>query len=164
MKPQLNNPAVIAAIAASPQGQRAIDNTIVRANNLSTNTVAIAKNVLWIGLFGYIGYKFYTRVFSTFKPISQDLKYRPAKINDATALAKAETIYKAMEGVGNGFNTVKANLEGTYHNDYIKIFNAFGKRQGFFWGSKNMNLTEWILDQFKGEELIYLRTVRPDFF
>lgn len=163
-KPQLANPAVIAAIAATPQGQRAIDNAFERAQGLSNSTVSIAKNALWIGLFGYCGYKLYTNVFNTFSAVNQDKKYQPAKINDATALAKAESIFKAMYGAGNGFNTVMRNLEGTVHNDYIKIYNAFGKRQGYFWGSANKTLTEWILDEFKGEELIKLRFVRPDFF
>lgn len=163
-KDKLANPAVIAAIAASPQGQKAIDSAFIRANNLSTNSVVIAKNALWIGLFGFLTYKVYTNVFGTFKPVNTDIKYQPAKINDATALAKAETIFKAMYGAGNGYQTVKKNLEGTYHNDYIKIYNAFGKRQGFFYGSKKMNLTEWIIDEFEGEELINLRFTRPDFF
>lgn len=163
-KNQLGNPAVIAAIASTPQGQKAINKALESAGNATNNTLIIVKNVLWIGLFCTVGFVAYKRFFNNFSKINQDIRYQPAKINDATAIAKAEIIFRAMYGAGNGYSTVKSNLTAIYHNDFIKIYNAFGNRKGINPLGKEMNLIEWIQDEFTGQELINLRFTRPDFF
>ena len=55
---KLGNPAVIAAIASTPQAQRAINTSLERVSNASANTVSIVKNILLIGIFGFLVTKF----------------------------------------------------------------------------------------------------------
>ena len=162
---KLGNPAVIAAIASTPQAQRAINTSLERVSNASANTVSIVKNILLIGIFGFFSYKVYQKFFNNFSSLSQHPRYEPAKITDATARAKAESIYRAMYGFGNGFNTVFMNLKGTSHNDFVKIYNAFGNRSSAIPMSPEKNLIEWITGgEFNNVELIKLRSERPDFF
>ncbi len=162
---KLGNPAVLTAVALSPQGQRAIDKGIERVSNASANAVSIAKNVMFIGIFGFLGYKVWDKFFNKFSKLGFNSQYEPAKINDATARAKAESIYRAMYGFGNGFNTVFMNLQNVSHNDFIKIFNQFGNRPSAVPLSEEKNLIAWITGgEFSNTEIIKLRSQRPDFF
>ena len=161
---KLGNPAIIAAAMSTPQGQKAVNRAIDNVSSASSGTLTIVKNVLYIGLAVGVGTIIYRRFFNNFSKVSYNPRYEPAKITDATATAKAESMYRAMVGFGNGFNQVKGNLTGLLHNDYIKVYNAFGNRQGSLPLSSKMTLTEWILDQFEGSELIQLRFARPHFF
>jgi hypothetical protein len=164
-KTKLGNPAIIAtAIASTPQGQKAIGSAIDRVSGASSSALTIVKNVVWIGLAVGVGHYAYKKFINRFTKIGQNNQYEPAKINDAIASAKAESMYQAMKGFGNGFKSVKGNLTGLTHNDYIKVYNAFGNRQGAIPFSQEMNLNEWILDEFKGDELAQLKFIRPHFF
>ncbi len=164
MKSKLSNPAVIAAIASSPQGQKAIGNSLQKVSGASVESLTIVKNVFLIGIFGFLGYKGYRKFFDNFSKISQNTKYKPATITDATAFSKAESIYRAMYGAGNGYNSVKNNLINVGFNDFIKIYNAFGGRESAIPLSPKKNLIEWINDEFSGQDLINLRFIRPLFF
>jgi hypothetical protein len=168
MKDGLNNPAVIAA-AATPAGQKAIEKGIDTANNAVSGTLSIVKGVLGIAFFGGVGYFAYTKIFNGFRAVSEDPQYTPSNVSTGVAKAKAEAIYKAMYGAGNGFNMVKSilqyvNGERINHNGFIRVFNAFGKRNGQIPFSKEMTLTEWFIDQFDESELLELRLIIKDFF
>ena len=167
-KQGLNNPALIAA-AATPAGQQAITKTIDTANNAVSGTLSIVKNVLGIGVFLGVGYFAYTKIFNGFTAVSEDPQYTPSNVSTGVAKAKAEAIYTAMYGAGNGFNMVKSilqyvNGERINHNGFIRVYNAFGKRDGVLPFSKNMTLTEWFIDQFSQSELLELRLIIKDFF
>lgn len=168
MKKGLNNPAVIAA-ASTPAGQKAITQTIDTANNAVSGTLSIVKGVLGIALFGGIGYIAYTKIFNGFNSVKEDSQYTPANVSTGVAQAKAEAIYKAMYGAGNGFNLVKSilqyvNGERINHNGFIRVYNAFGKRNGIIPFSTKMTLTEWFTDQFSESELLELRLIINGFF
>ncbi|PKB18380.1 hypothetical protein [Flavobacterium sp. 5] len=171
MKKQgLNNPAILAAAAAStPEGQKAIAKTIDTANDAVSGTFSIVKNVLGIAVLGGVAYFGYTKLFNGFTAISEDQKYTPSNVSSGLAKAKAEAIYTAMSGIGNGFNLVKSvlqyvNGERINHNGFIRIYNAFGKRNGAVPFSPKMTLTEWFTDQFSQSELLELRLIIKDFF
>lgn len=77
---------------------------------------------------------------------------------------KAEAIFSAMYGFGNGFKSVKQNLMGVNHNGFIRIYNEFGQRKGINPLSKKMTMIEWFADQFTPSELMELRFLIPHFF
>jgi len=169
MKQGLNNPAVIAAAAATPTGQKAITKSIDTANNAVSGTLSIVKGVLGIAFFGGVGYIAYTKIFNGFVSVKEDTQYTPSNVSTGVAKAKAEAIYKAMYGAGNGFAMVKAilqyvNGERINHNGFIRVYNAFGKRNGVVPFSTKMTLTEWFNDQFSESELLELRLIIKDFF
>jgi hypothetical protein len=169
MKKGLNNPAIIAAVASTPEGQKAITKTIDTANNAVSGSLSIVKNVLGIAFFGGIGYFAYTKIFNGFVALSEDPQYTPSNISTGVAKAKAEAIYQAMYGAGNGFNMVKAilqyvNGERINHNGFIRVINAFGKRNGIIPFSKEKTLTEWFIDEYSTSELLELRLIIPNFF
>lgn len=164
MKNGLKNPAVIAAVANTPQGQKAIGNALDNANKTTAVSLSIAKNLFWFTVVvgtGYVGYKVFVNRFSS---MNYDLRYKPATISNTVAKSKADAIYKAMYGIGNGFNIVVYNLKGLSRNDFIKVYNEFGGRKGINDVFQKMNLIEWLTDQFNSGELQRLRFLVPNFF
>jgi hypothetical protein len=168
MKNGLNNPA-LALAATTPAGQKAITQTIETTNHAVSGSLSIVKNVLAIAFFGGVGYFAYTKIFNGFVALTEDPQYTPSNVSTGVAKAKAEAIYQAMYGAGNGFNMVKSilqyvNGERINHNGFIRVFNAFGKRNGIVPFSPKMTLTEWFVDQFSASELLELRLIIKDFF
>lgn len=168
MKQGLNNPA-LAVAATTPAGQKAIAKTIETADNAVSSSFSIVKNVLGIAVLGGVGYFAYTKIFNGFTAVSEDALYTPSNVSTGVAKAKAEAIYTAMYGAGNGFNMVKSilqyvNGERINHNGFIRVYNAFGKRNGVVPFSPKMTLTEWFIDQFSQSELLELRLIIKDFF
>jgi hypothetical protein len=172
MKKQgLNNPALIAAAASTPEGQKAISKGLETAQKGVSSTVSIVKGVLVIGVLSVAGYMGYNAIFNGFTKIQEDKLYTPANLSEGLAKSKAEVIYQAMKGAGNGFNTIKAVLQNVNgqrinHNGFIRIYNAFGKRAGFsvLPFAKKTNMVEWFNDQFDQSELVELRFIISNFF
>jgi hypothetical protein len=165
MKKQgLHNPAVLTALATSPQGQKAISNSLDKANASVNATASIVKGVLKTGLFLGVGFFVYKKVFGGFSSIKENKSQKPSNISSGMAKSKAEAIYSAMYGLGNGFKSVKQNLIGVNYNGFVRIYNAFGVRKGVNPLSKKMTLIEWFIDQFSPSELIELRFIIPHFF
>lgn len=168
MKSQgLSNPAIAVAssiIASSPQGQQAIGNGIERLNKASGNALGVGKNIFWLCVFGGLGYWGYKTFVNRFVAVSQNNDYTPATLSVQNAKTRAEKIYKAMYGVGNGFDVVLKQIKDLKHNDFIRVYNAFGNRKGINPFGDKMNLIEWFNDQFEGSELVRLRFEIPNFF
>lgn len=159
----LHNPAIM-AVASSPQGQKAIASTLENANAGVNATVSIVKGVLKMGLFVGVGYFAYRKIFGGFSPLKENKRDKPSNISTGMAKNKAEAIYSAMYGMGNGFKSVKQNLMGINANGFVRIHNAFGLRKGINPLSKKMTLIEWFNDQFSQNELMELRFIIPNFF
>ena len=89
------------------------------------------------------------------------ISIKPATISAGLAKSKADMIYRALHGIGANYNTVYNALRGMGHNNYVAIYNAFGKRTpatSFSMGNKNdMDLSQWLQDQFSGDKLAALR-------
>ena len=160
----LHNPAVLTAVASSPQGQKAIASTLENTSAGVNATVSIVKGALKMGLFLGVGYFAYKKIFNGFSPLKENKRDRPSNISTGMAKNKAEAIYSAMYGVGNGFKSVKQNLMGVNPNGFVRIHNAFGLRKGINPLSKKMTLIEWFGDQFSQNELMELRFLIPNFF
>lgn len=165
MKKQgLHNPAIVTAVASTPAGQRAITTTLQRANEGVNTTASIVKGTLKLGLFLGIGLFVYKKIFNGFSALNENKKEKPSSISKAMAKNKAEAIYSAMYGVGNGFKSVRQNLIGVNYNGFVRIYNAFGQRKGVNPFAKPMTLTDWFTDQFSPSELMELRFLIPNFF
>ncbi|MBN9285578.1 MULTISPECIES: hypothetical protein [unclassified Flavobacterium] len=160
----LHNPAVVAAIASSPEGQKAIAKTLENANQGVNATVSIVKGVLKMSLFLGVGYFAYKKIFLGFSPLRENKRDKPSNISTGMARNKAEAIFSAMYGVGNGFKSVKQNLIGVNPNGFVRIHNQFGLRKGINPFSNKMTLIEWFTDQFSQNELMELRFLIPNFF
>jgi hypothetical protein len=127
-----------------------------------TQKTQLITTVVKFGLFlGIIGFAYY-KIANIFTKMKSDSRYRPSNINASEAKNRADALYTAMYGFGANFETVSQNLTGLNHNAYIEVYNAFGKKRAA--NFKDLNLTEWITDQFSGDDLSKLRFIINGFF
>lgn len=159
-KGKLSNPAAIAAVANSPQGQKAMENS-QKAIDKSLEVVPfVIKTVFILGILGFAYYKFTNR----FKPLKENSDYPNANVSEGNAKTKAEAIFNAMIGFGANVDAVASNIAGLNYNGFVRVFNAFGERQGSVPFSDKMNMVEWLYDQFDEYELTKLRFLVPNIF
>lgn len=165
MKKQgLHNPALFTAIASTPAGQKAITNSLENASAGVNATASIMKRILKTSLFVGLGYFAYHKLFNGFSALKENKFDKPSNISAGMAKNKAEAIFSAMYGIGNGFKSVKQNLMGVNPNGFVRIHNEFGLRKGINPLSKKMTLLQWFGDQFNESELMELRFLIPHFF
>jgi hypothetical protein len=156
-KNALGNPAIVAAALNSDAAKERIK----ASNEIATKTLPfVLKTVFFIG----IGVFAYYKITHRFTSLSENKNYPQSNITDNQAKAKADTIYEAMLGFGNGFEIVKNAIAGLNYNAWIKLYNSFGSRQGSIPFSEKMTLTEWFNDQFSVSELEQLRFLVPNVF
>jgi hypothetical protein len=166
-KPALRNPAAVmevSEVAKSEAGQTVIKNASENQKAVIQATASvipfIVKSVFVLG----IGYWVYRKYINRFESLREVSNYPDSNITNAQAITKAETIYGAMKGAGNGFQIVATNIANLNYNAWVKVYNAFGNRQGAIPFSSKMNLVEWFADQFNDEELAQLRFLVPNVF
>lgn len=164
---KLGNPAAVMAVsevAKSEAGQTAIKNASENQKAVVQATASVIPFLIKTTVILGIGWFLYSKYTNRFVSLSENSNYPVANINNSQASTKAETIYGAMKGLGNGFNIVATNISGLNYNGWIKLYNAFGHRQGSIPFSSKMNLVEWFADQFNEEELAQLRFLVPNVF
>lgn len=161
-KNKLGNPAVM--LATSEAGQKTISNASENQKAVVQATASVipfvVKTVIIVGGAMYLYYRFTNRFVS----LKENPNYPVSNITNNQAQTKAESIYNAMLGLGNGFEIVKTNIAGLNYNAFIKVYNAFGHRQGSIPFSDKMNMVEWFSDQFDADELTQLRFLVPNMF
>jgi hypothetical protein len=159
---KLGNPALL--IAGSEAGQKVISNASDNQKAVVQATASVIpfliKTLVIVGGGMYLYYRFTNRFVS----LKENSNYPVSNITNNQAQTKAETIYNSMLGFGNGFEVVKTNIAGLNYNAFIKVYNAFGNRQGSIPFSDKMNMVEWFSDQFDEEELTELRFLVPNMF
>lgn len=165
-KPQntgLKNPSVVAA-AATPEGKQAITAAATAQLKVAEKGVdLIFWAVKWIAIGGAIFYIINTFA-KKFTKLQYDRSLDPANITPGEAASRASRLLKAMKGFGANVDEVGAALAGLNHNAWILVYNTFGLQQSSVPGTDPMNLSEWILDQFSGDDLDTLRMILPDEF
>ncbi|RDI07044.1 hypothetical protein [Flavobacterium sp. AG291] len=162
-KKGLGNPAVL-AVASSPAGQQAISNiseTQRKVTDAGIQILPFVFKTLFVAGCGYVAYRLWT---DRFIKLGTNPNWPASNINDAQADARAEAIYQAMVGFGADKDAVAMNIAGLNYNGWVKVYNAFGNREGILPFSKEMNLVEWINDQFSGDDLLELRVILPGVF
>lgn len=156
MKKKLGNPAV-ATILSSEAGQKAINNVSDNQKKIVQATAStipfLIKTVVVLGIGAFVWYKYANR----FKSLNENPNYEQSNITESQAKTKAESIFSAMYGFGGNYSLVAQNLAGVNYNGFIRIYNAFGLRQGSIPFSSKMNLVQWFSDQFNEDELEQLR-------
>lgn len=156
MKKKLGNPAV-ATVLSSEAGQKAISNASENQKAVVQATAStipfLIKTVVILGIGAFVWYKFTNR----FKSLNENPNYEPSNITESQAKTKAESIYTAMYGLGGNYSLVAHNLAGVNYNGFVRIYNAFGLRQGAVPFSSKMNMIQWFADEFNEEELEQLR-------
>lgn len=123
----------------------------------STGLLVWGIKLLVIGGIGYWAYGKFTNRFISLKT---NTNYPPSNVSDSQAKTRADAIAasEVTFDFGSEFATVSANLAGLNYNGFIKVYNAFGKHSGT-WFSGDMNLIEWLQDQFNEEHLSQLRNL-----
>lgn len=162
-KTKLANPAV-ATVLSSEAGQTAIKNASENQREVVKATVSVLPFILKTGFVLGVGYWAYSKWTNRFVPSKEVSYYQQANITNGQAKSKAEAIYGAMKGFGNGFQIVAANIAGLNYNGWIRLYNAFGARQGSIPLSPKMDIVEWFTDQFDEEELQQLRFLVQNVF
>jgi hypothetical protein len=159
----LRNPAVT-AVATSEAGEKAIakaERTQQAAADVAVKVLPWLIKIVVVGTIGYVAYRLYT---DRFKKASYNNNWPDANVTDAQAQAKADAIYNAMYGYGANAQVVAEQLIGLNYNGWIKVYNAFGKRQPWNPIADEMTLVEWFADQFDEEDMILIRSALPNVF
>ena len=164
-KKQTNlNGAVAASVAAGAVGKYIEKHPEVveyagRKAKTAINVGLILFGVAIVSTAGALYYNLYWK--NRFRKMEYDPNQKPATISAGLAKSKADILFRAMHGIGANYNNVYNALKGMGHNNYVAIYNAFGKRTpatSFSFGNKNdMDLSQWLVDQFSGSELAALR-------
>lgn len=162
-KKGLRNPAVL-AVASSPAGQKVVSDISETQRKLTDTGISlipfVAKTVFVVGVI-YVGYRLYT---DRFIKMGINTNYPGANITDGQASARANALHEAMKGIGANKAIVAANLQGLNYNGWVKVYNAFGNRKGINPFGSEMNLAEWINDEFSGTDLLELKLILPGVF
>lgn len=157
-KKGLSNPAVVATVLSSPEGQKAIARSQQNTQRGINAGVTVLKFLVLGGLVAVL----YFKVFKGFSKLQEDVRYKPSNVNVTEAKARAEAIYTALLGFGANYKTVENNLTGLNHNGFIRVYNEFGERRSAT--LVKMNLVEWLQDQFKEDDIAKLRFLIKGFF
>lgn len=147
-------------VAASPKnrGLNAID---VNVSNklIDEGGLFILKTVVFLS----VGYYLYNKFTNRFQSLNENSKLPKANISDGEAESRANSIFGSMSTFGNSVTNVADNLAGVNYNGWVKIYNAFGKRPGYV-TSGDLNLVEWLNDQFDETQMNALRFLVPGLF
>jgi hypothetical protein len=127
-------------------------------------TTQLASVIPWIFkllvLLG-LGWWAYSRFTNRFISLKTDSKYLVANVSDAQAKTRADAIAASLaffDYTGNEFEVTSQNIAGLNYNGFIKVYNAFGKQSGHI-GSGQLNLVEWINDQFSQYQIKQLSSL-----
>lgn len=134
----------------------------------------IAKNaipvlaIVAVGGVAYVGYRFLKK--DEPPKLTTNPNYPSSDLSDVQATTIAERLYNAMAGVGTDEQAILSALQGLTENDFIKVYEAFGKRQySLFWGNKGDPLTSskhhlitWLTNELNDNEIKELQKVIPN--
>lgn len=137
----LGNPAVAAVVAEQ--------------------TASVIPFIIKLAIVGGLGYWAYGKITGRFQALKTNPNYPASNISDAEAITRANAIKSSLatfDYTGNEFTVTRNNLKDLNYNGFIKVYNAFGKQSGHFF-SGNLNLIEWIFDQFDAYEIQQLRAL-----
>ncbi len=141
---------------------------------LGRNKSKIAKAVIpvmaivAVGGVAYVGYKYLQ------KDVPPKLHTNPAlpksTLSDTQAKFISERLYNAMKGSGTDEAAILKALQGLTENDFVKVYESFGKRQySMFWGnigdpltSSNHHLITWLTNELNESEINDLKKVIPN--
>jgi len=142
-------------------------------SKLAKNAIPIMA-IIAVGGVAYVGYKFLKK--DDIPPKIDKKNNEPAtSLSQIQAIAIADRLYNAMTNVGTGgFRTdtsvIYSSLQGLTYNDFIAVYEAFGKRQySIFWGnvgdrwtSDNHHLITWLINELNEESIKEIEKIIPN--
>lgn len=152
---KLGNPAVATAV-----GAYASQRPDVVGKGVKIGFILLGLSVVAVG-----GMAFYYLYWQhRFVPLNYNTNYAPSSITPSEAKIKAESLYKAMYGMGTDFSSVYEAFKGVNYNAFIDIYNAFGKRKpaddiSFIGTSNYLTLTEYLKSDLSKSELEKIRSL-----
>lgn len=119
----------------------------------------LIKTVVVLAIAGFVYYKFKNR----FIKFDENKNYAPANVTLEQAQSKADAIGSSIGWFSNDFEAVADQLAGLNYNGFVRVYNAFGQRTGTLLGG-NLNLIEWIKNQFTTYEIAQLSSLQNGVF
>lgn len=115
-----------------------------------------------------IGYYVYYRFTNRFVSLKENKNYPPANVTESQAKAKANAIISAKtlfaeSDFGSQYQATADALAGLNYNGFVRVYNAFGHQTGTLF-SGDLNLIEYLHDQFSAYELQYLSALQNGAF
>ncbi len=116
----------------------------------------IATNVfpklIMLAVFGAVAYVIYGKIVNRFKPKGEISSYPNANITMGQAKDRAATILESIPLFGSpDLETVARQIAGLNYNGWVRLYNAFGKHTGEWFGG-DLDLVSWLRQQFDAED------------
>lgn len=121
-----------------------------------------------VGGVAYVGWKFLKK--NELPKLATNPNFPASTLSDVQAKAIADRLHAAMQGMGTDEAAILSALEGLTENDFVKVYEAFGKRQySLFWGnvgdpltSDNHHLITWLTNELDESEIKEIQKVIPN--
>lgn len=143
---------------------------IVKSTNSKVAKYAVpVLGIVAVGGLAYVGYQFLKKDLPPKLDPNND--YPASKLNQTQALSIADQLYVLMAPVGNSnVSKIKTILSGLAYNDFIKVYDAFGRKQySKFWGndgdpftSDKHHLITWLTNELEPEEIKQIEKIIPN--
>jgi len=155
----LGNPLAIGSLAltAASSGGKAV--------NFAKNNWKI---ILGLSTAALLGYLIYDKFFAgdDHGKIEEDPRFPPSGLTQTEAKQKAEILYTAFRHFSlDSWNaadeeTIFNTLNGLSYNDFVKVSEAFGKRNYILRG--DLTLLQWLRYSLDGDDLVHLQSIMPN--
>lgn len=142
---------------------------IVKGTNSNVAKYAVpVLGIVAVGGIAYVGYKFLKKDEPPKLDTNKD--YPPSTLNQVQALAIADRLYAAMVISGTDEAAILKALSGLNYNDFIKVYDAFGRRQySKFWGNEGDPLTSdkhhlitWLTNELEPADIKQIEKIIPN--
>ena len=144
---------------SSLKGLEDLDPKVTVVKEVASVIPFLIKTAVVLG----VGYYLYSRWTNRFIPLKEKSNYGPANITMDQAQTRADAIASSIGWFSNSFDAVADNLKGLNYNGFIRVYNAFGYHTGTLL-SGDLNLIEWIKNQFTEEEVAQLSSLQNGVF
>jgi len=124
--------------------------------------------IVAVGGVAYVGYQFLKK--NEPPKLNENPNYDKSGLTQVQALAIADRLYVAMVVSGTDEEAVFEALNGLTYNDFIKVYEGFGRRQySKFWGNEGDPLTSdkhhlitWLMNELNSDEIKAIEKTIPN--
>jgi len=156
----LKNPAAAVAVLDNPGVQK----TLEAKAEITKQAASVIPFLVKTAVVVTVAYFAFGAFSKRFKSLPYNISAADPSISEGQAQTRANALYEAMRGPGSNFNTVIQNLSGLNYNGWVRLYNAFGKRETAIPFTDPMTLEEFLLSEFSGSDLAQIRFLVPAVF